>query len=60
MLEVPVNLQNDRTYGIGRKADIPNVNLFSSTYGTSKKVMVSAAISWYGVTDPFFVKQQRQ
>ena len=54
-LEVPVNLQNDRVYGKGRKADVPDANLFSSTNRMSKKVMVSAAISWYGVTKPFFV-----
>ena len=54
-LEVPVNLQNDCVYGKGKKLDIPDENLLSSTSKMSKKVMVSAAISWYGVTKPFFV-----
>ena len=54
-LEVPVNLQNNRVYGKGRKSDIPDKSLISSTNKQSKKVMVSAAISWYGVTKPFFV-----
>ena len=53
--EVPVNLQNDRVYGKGKKSDVSDENLFSTTNKTSKKVMVSAAISWYGVTRPFFV-----
>jgi len=53
MLEAPVNLQNDRMYRKGKKADVSDANLFSSTNRMSKKVMVSAAISWYGVTKPF-------
>ena len=54
-LEVPLNLHNDRVYGTGKKSDIPHENFLSSTNKMSKKVMVSAAISWYGVTKPFFV-----
>ena len=45
-----VNLQNDRVYGKGKKPDIPDENLLSSTNKMSKKVMLSAAISWYGKT----------
>ena len=52
-LEVPVNLQNDCVYGNGKKSDIPDENLLTSTEKMSKKVLVSAAISWYGVTKPF-------
>ena len=52
-LEVPVNLQNDRVYGKGKKSDILDKNLLSSTNKTSKKVVVFAAISWYDVTKPF-------
>jgi len=55
MLEVPVNFQNDCVYGKGKKADVPDANLFSSTNRMLKKVMVSAAISWYGMAKPFFV-----
>ena len=50
-LEVPVNLQNNN----GKKSDIPDETLISSTNTISKNFMVFAAISWYGVTKPFFV-----
>ena len=56
-LDVPVNLQNDRVYGKGKKSDVPDGNLFASTNNMSRKVMVSAAISWYGATKPFFVNE---
>ena len=49
--EVPVNLWNDLVYGKGKKSDIPDENLLSSTNKMSKKVMVSAMISWYGLTN---------
>ena len=52
-LEVPLNLQNDCVYGKGKKSDIPYENLLSSTNKISKRVRVSAAISWYGVTKLF-------
>ena len=42
-------------YGKGKKSDIPDENLLSSTNKMSKKVMVSATILWYGVTKTFFV-----
>ena len=54
--ERPVNLQNDRTYAKGKKSDIPDENLLSSTNMMSKKVMVSVAISCYGVNKTFFCK----
>ena len=50
-LDVPVNLKNDRGYGKGKKSDVPDGNLFASTNKMSRKVMVSAAIYWYGVTN---------
>ena len=53
-LDVPVNLQNDRVYVKEKKCDVPDENLFASTNKMSRKVMVSAAISWYGSTKPFF------
>ena len=56
-LDVPVNLQNDRVYGKGKKSDVPDENLFASTNKMSRKVMVSAAISWYGATKLFFVNE---
>ena len=45
-----VNLQNDRVCGKGKKPDISDENLLSSTNKMSKKVMLSATISWYGKT----------
>ena len=54
-LEVPVNLQNDRVYSSGKKSDVSDNRLLCTTNRQSKKVMVSAAICWYGVTKPFFV-----
>ena len=54
-LEVPVNLQNNCVYGKRKISDIPDENLLCSTNKMSKKVIVSVAILWYGVTKPFFV-----
>ena len=54
-LEVPVNLQNDRACGKGKKSFIPDENLLSSTKKMSKKIMVSAAILWYGLKKPFLL-----
>ena len=34
--------------------DVLDENLFASTNKMSRKVMVPAAISWYGITKPFF------
>ena len=48
-LYVSINLQNDRVYGKGKNL-MPQT---SSTSKMSKKVMVSAAISWYSATKPF-------
>ena len=42
--------KQDCVYGIRKESDIPDENLFSSTNKVSKKVIVYAAISWYGVT----------
>ena len=52
-LEIRVNLQNDRVCGKEKKSDIPDVNLFG--WANVQKVMVSAAISWYGVATTFLV-----
>ena len=40
-----------------KKSDDPDENLLASTNKMSRKVMVSAAISWYGATKPFFVNE---
>ena len=56
-LDVPVNLQKYRVYRKGKNYDIPGENLFASTNKMSIKVLVSATISWYGATKPFFVNE---
>ena len=56
-LDVPVNLQNDRVYGKGKESDVQDENFFVSTKKMSRKVMISAAISWYGAKKPFFVNE---
>ena len=40
-----------------KKSDVPDENLIASTNKMSKKVMLSASISWYGATKPFFVNE---
>ena len=43
---------------VGKKdLDVPDENLFVPTNKMSRKVMFSAAISWYGATKPFFVNE---
>ena len=54
-LEVPLNPQNDRVYSKGEKKDVPESNLYHNTNRQSKKVMVSACLTWNGATKPFFV-----
>ena len=50
-LDVPVNLQSEK------KSGFPAENLFASANKMSRKVMVSAAISWYGATKPLLVNE---
>ena len=54
-LEVPLNHQNSCVYDKNRKGDISDDQLFHNTNRQSKKVMVSACITWYGAKKPFFV-----
>ena len=56
-LDISVNLQNDWLQRKGEKSDVPDEDLLASTNNITKKVMVSAAISWYGATKPFFEKE---
>ena len=53
MRGVPVNLWNDRVYRKREKSDILDENLLCKTNKISKKVMVSAPILWYGLTNLF-------
>lgn len=57
-LDLPVNAQNDRVYYKGKKSDVPDENLNKGTKRMSKKVMVSAGLSWNGATKPFFVNNK--
>ena len=57
-LQVPLNSQNDRVYYKGKKKDVPDQNLFHETNRQSVKAMVSAALTWHGVTRPIFVNRK--
>ena len=54
-LDVPLNRQNDRVYGRGRKSEVSPERLLHQKSRFSKKVMVSAGVSWNGKTDIFFL-----
>ena len=57
-LEIPINAQNSRVYFKGRKADVPTDRLCHQTKRLTKKVMLSAGLSWFGATKPFFVNDR--
>ena len=57
-LQTPINRQNNRVYFKGKKKDVPVQNLFHEGNRQTKKVMVSAALTWFGVTKPFFVNRR--
>eukprot|EP00111_Clytia_hemisphaerica_P015309 TCONS_00045177-protein len=54
-LDVLINSQNSRVYSQGKKADVPDKRLYHEKNRQSKKVMVSACVTWHGATKPFFV-----
>ena len=54
-LQVPTNRQNNRVYFNGPKKDVQPERLYSEGNKFSKKVMVSAVITWKGVSQPFFI-----
>lgn len=54
-LQVPTNVQNNRVYYKGQKQDVPDENVYHQSNRQSVKVMVSAALTWHGVTKPIFV-----
>ena len=56
--QVPTNSQNNRVYRRGNKSNVPEENLFHPTKKLCKKLMVSACVSWYGATQPFFVNEK--
>ena len=53
-MEVARNSQNDRVYGL-RKRDIPPERLYHESSRFSKKIMVSAGVSWEGKTSLIFI-----
>ena len=57
-LHLVTNSQNNRVYFKGQKSDVPAKNLFFQSKRQSKKVMVSAALTWQGATKPFFVNKR--
>ena len=58
-LEVPTNCQNDRVYAKGKKSDICPNRLYHHRNRFSKKLMVSAGVSWNGKTEIFFIDPQK-
>ena len=52
--EVARNRQNDRVYG-KKKSEIPQARLYHETSRFTKKVMVSAGVSWNGRTNIHFI-----
>ena len=57
-LEVVRNRQNDRVYGKGKRDIAPN-RLYHETSRFTKKVMVSAGVSWKGKTRIHFIDTER-
>ena len=54
-LQVSTNRQNNRVYFSGPKKDVQSERLYSEGNKFSKKIMVSAVITWKGVNQPFFI-----
>ena len=54
-LQVPTNCQNNRVYFNGPKKDVQPERLYSEGNKFLKKVMVSAMITWKGVSQPSFI-----
>ena len=57
-LQIPINSQSDCVYFKDQKKDVPNKNLSHQTNRESVKVMVSAALVWFGVTKVLFVNKK--
>jgi len=58
-LEVFTDRQNDRVYAKGRKSDVCPNRLYHHRNRFSKKLMVSAGMSWNGKTEIFFIDPQK-
>ena len=57
-LEIPLNSKNDVVYG-KKKSDIPPSRLYHEQNRFTKKVMVSAGVSWNGKTQIHFLDTSR-
>ena len=53
--QVPTNCQNNQVYFNGPKKDVQLECLYREGNKFLKKVMVSAVITWKGVSQPFFI-----
>ena len=56
-VDVPFNAQNNHVYGMNKKDKIPGNQIFNHANKQSKKVMVSAWVTWKDATKPFFVNE---
>ena len=54
-LQVPTNHKNNQVYFNSPKKDVQPERLYREGNKFSKKVMVSAVITWKGVSQPFFI-----
>ena len=57
-LQIPINSQNDCVYFTDQKKDVRDKNLSDQTNRQSVKVMVSTALTWFGVTKPLIVNKK--
>ena len=57
-LQVKANRRNNRVYSRGLKGDIAPSRLFHEGNKFTRKLMVSAVITWKGVSKPFFVAEK--
>ena len=57
-LQVTTNRQNSRVYFNDPKKDVQPERLYSEENKYLKKVMVSAVITWKGVSQPFFISER--
>ena len=58
-LQVPSNRQNNRLFTKGKKSEVAANRLYHPQNKQSVKLMVSAGVSWNGVTKPFFIDPQK-
>ena len=56
--DVPLNSQNSRVFGFENKDNIQDNSFSHHTNRQSKKVMVSACVTWKSATKPFFVNEK--